>query len=89
MLRSVPTELGAVSLSLNGLFYQFLGSIPGPYAMGVLMDFACDLKNMLLDGCGEGNSCGIFNNAQMWNSLSFMVAVSKGLSLVFTYNIYR
>ena len=59
--------------------FSFLGSIPGPIALGALMDKACILWGK---DCGDTTSCLVYNNSDMRTNFFILPLLIRVLTLI-------
>jgi organic anion transporter 4A len=78
-LRCVHPSGRSLALGIQWLLIRFLGTIPGPVAMGKLFDLACQRWQ---EGCdGFNQHCIIYDNDRISGNILTLTAVCKGLSI--------
>ncbi|XP_042311154.1 solute carrier organic anion transporter family member 4C1 [Sceloporus undulatus] len=83
ILRCVPERNRSFAMGVHMLFLRIVGTIPGPILFGVAIDHTCTLWSV--DECDIRGSCWTYNNSKMAYMLMGISAVSKAISIVFTF----
>ena len=65
-LRSVDPKLKSLSMGLQWNILRIFGSIPGPIALGAMLDGACSVWQYI---CGEQGACWIYDDDKIYKAV--------------------
>ena len=65
-LRSVDPKLKSLSMGLQWNILRIFGSIPGPIALGAMLDGACSVWQYI---CGEQGACWIYDDDMIYKAV--------------------
>ena len=68
-LRSVDPKLKSLSMGLQWNILRLLGTIPGPIALGAMLDKACTIWQ---ETCGELGSCWIYDDNKIYSAIMYI-----------------